>query len=241
MTDLGSLSGRQPGQRFGHCQIQRQCTLTATDHQQAKRTLAPGIPNCRCRDCGYVFANRITHGFRDNTGIKTAREGLQHNPGKTRQKTVSKAGGRILLMNDERPTGQPGSEAAWSGDEATHAQNCGRAATPDNCYCLHESPAKLKRRYQHGEDPLAPQTLNADPLHIDTSGRYDARFKAAVRTQPDDILIVCLQRPRNCQRRVNMSASAAGHNKDRSGHVAATHRFTRRLRFTGLESTDSSW
>ncbi len=50
---------------------------------------------------GDVVANRVANGFRVDIGIKTAREGLQHNPGKTRQKSVSKASGGILFVNDQ--------------------------------------------------------------------------------------------------------------------------------------------
>ena len=91
--------------------------------------LATGEAVCGIGDRGNVVAYRVADGFRVDLRIKTAREGLQHNPGKTRQKTVCQARDGILFVNHERPARQPGGQTAGTADEAAHAEHGGRAMT----------------------------------------------------------------------------------------------------------------
>ena len=44
---------------------------------------------------------------------------MQHNPGKTRQKSVSEASSGILFVNDKRSAHQPCGNAAWTTDSET--------------------------------------------------------------------------------------------------------------------------
>ena len=97
----------------------------------------------RRRDGGDVLAHRVADGFRVDIRIKTAREGLQHNPGKTRQKTVGHARCGILLVNNKGTAGQPGGNAAGSADEATHAEHRGGTATNNDGERLQQRPADL--------------------------------------------------------------------------------------------------
>jgi hypothetical protein len=99
---------------------------------------------------------------------------LQHNPGKTRQKTVGQSRSSILLVNHERAAGQPGGNAARPANEAAHAEYRGRAASDDDGEGLNEGPGKLDGRNDQRKQTLAAQAAYADPLHADAGGRYDA-------------------------------------------------------------------
>ena len=191
----------------------------------------------RARHCGDVFADRVTHGLRDDTGIKTAREGLQHNPGKTRQKTVCEAGRRVLLVNDERPTGEPGSEAARPGYEAAHAENGNGTAAQDDAERLQECPRQLKWCDQQRGDALAAQPLDADPFDVDARSGDNPRFESAVGAEPHDVLRTCPQCVRNGECRVHVATRSSRHHEYRP----PAHRLLLRLRLTGLASTTSSW
>ena len=52
---------------------------------------------------------------------------------------------------------------------------------------------ELERRNEECERALATQALDADPFDVDPGIRYHARFDAAVRTEPDDLLVVRLE------------------------------------------------
>jgi hypothetical protein len=81
--------------------------------------------------------------FRDNFGIKTAREGLQHNPGKTRQKSIGHARSGILFMDHERTARQPGGNTTWSAGESTHTQYSCRTTTNNYAERLQQCPDEL--------------------------------------------------------------------------------------------------
>jgi len=90
-----------------------------------------------------VFAYRVADGFHIDIGIKTAREGLQHNPGKTRQKTVGHACCGILLVNNQGTPRQPGGDTTRTTDETSHAEHSSRTVTNNDGERLHQRPANL--------------------------------------------------------------------------------------------------
>ena len=68
---------------------------------------------------------------------------MQHNPGKTRQKTVGHARSGILLVNDEGTSRQPGGNTTRSTDETTHAEHRSGTATNNDGERLQQRPADL--------------------------------------------------------------------------------------------------
>ena len=121
--------------------VQRQRALATAQHQESQGPFTAAVTSRWLGDGRDVLAHRIADGFRVDRRIKTAREGLQHNPGKTRQKTVGQARCGILLVDHEWAPGQPGGNTTGTTDESTHAEYGRGTTTQDDGERLQERPA----------------------------------------------------------------------------------------------------
>ena len=122
--------GWQSRQRTRHTAIQCQRTLAAAQYQQPKRASPGTEAQRRRRQCRNLATHRVTDRLAFDAWRKTAREGLKHNPGKTRQKSVGQSGDRVLLMNNKRSSCHPCSEATRPADKSAHAKyGCRPAAS----------------------------------------------------------------------------------------------------------------
>ena len=75
-----------------------------------------------------VPADRIAHRARLDTRSEAVGKCLQHFARQVGQTAVGEAGDRVLLVNDERPAGEPGGDPARARDEAAEADDDRRAA-----------------------------------------------------------------------------------------------------------------
>ena len=237
MTDRGPLPLGQQRQRRRHDPVQGQRALAAAEHEQVRRPAAAGKALGRRRQCGNLATHRVADGARGDGGRKTAREGLQHDPGKTRQKTVGQACDCVLFVNDERPASQPRGQSAGSADETAHAQYSGRPVPENDAQRLPQRPQQAERRGGEREPALAAQPLHADPLDRDTGGRHHPRLDAAAGAEPDHVARVLAQRVRNRERRVHVAARAAGHHQDRPGRHVRLRGLRRLLGLVSLASS----
>ena len=80
--------------------------------------------------------------------------------------------------------------------------------------------AQAKRRREPGQQALAAQPADRQPLDRNALGGDDARLETALGTEPDHLERLLAQQPRERQRREHVPAGAAGHDEDRAAHVA---------------------
>ena len=229
--------------RGGHEAIQAQRALAAAEHEKPQGACPAGISLGRRRQGSDRRPHRIADGDGPAGSGETARESLEHDPGKTRQQAVGQSGHGILLMNRKRPAGEPGGDAAGTADEAAHAEHSGGPPAKNDGQRLRQRPDESERRRQDRRETFATQAADGYPFDIDAVLRHHARFEAPARAEPEHRLLSGLERLGDGQRRVHVAASAARHDHNRP---RAHDRRLRaglpadRERFTGVASTLSS-
>jgi hypothetical protein len=113
---------------------------------------------------------------------------------------------------NEGTSRQPGGDTTRSTDKTSHAEHGCRTATKDDGERLQQRPADLQWGDKNSERTLAPQSLDTDPLNLDTGCRNNARLQSAMRAKPDNFARLSLEGTRNSERRINVSARATSHN-----------------------------
>ncbi|MNE65549.1 hypothetical protein D3C80_1610340 [compost metagenome] len=108
MTHLDGHASRR--HRWRHLLVEHPGTQAAADDQQAQRLAAAA--QLGIRQGHHLGAHRIAHHCGAGTRRKGAGEGHQHPLGQTRQQLVGEAGRRVLLVQQQGNTGQPGRHAA---------------------------------------------------------------------------------------------------------------------------------
>ncbi len=121
-------------------------------------------------------------------------------------------------MDHERRARQPRSDSARTGDESTEPHDHHRPMLAHDAERLNERVHEPERRHQQRADALAAQAAHRQPLDREAVLRDDASFEAALRAEPDHVELASAQQTRERERGEDVSAGAASHDDDGTGH-----------------------
>src|SRR5690606_25029057 len=164
VTDLRALAGGQQGQRQRQQLVQRQRTQAPAQHQQTR--LTQPVPD-QGRYLKDVLTYRVAGGAPGTAGGKAVVETFAATGGNVRQQPVGGAVHRVLFMNHQRDTAQPGRYATGSGNVAAGTQHHRRLQLAQYLQGLPQGADQTYRCQQQPQLALAAQSLDIDEMQGD--------------------------------------------------------------------------
>ena len=219
MEYLRAAGFRQSTQRRRQQPVQRCGPLTATEHEQTRRTDAVREAGGRRRQGRDFLANRVA-GHQRAAVAEGGGERRQHAPRQVCQRPIGESGHGVLLVDDQRHARQSRGHAAGSGNEPTQAEHQGWPTRAQRSECLQDGATKPIGCRQPPLPALATQTPDVQPVDRDASRRHQTRFNALTGPEPADRTAPLLQLAGHRQRREHVAAGTAGHHDDMQGRRA---------------------
>src|SRR5690606_7406536 len=161
---------------------------------------------------------RVAGGAPGTAGGKAVVEAFAAAGGNVRQQPVGGADHRVLFMNHQRDTAQPGRYATGSGVVAAGAQYHRRLQLAQYLQRLPQGADQTYRCLQQPQLALAAQSLNIVEMQGDAGlvNRYG--LDPAAGTQPVHVIGLFLQKPGTAQRREHVPAGTTGDDQRLTGH-----------------------
>src|SRR6185437_923495 len=214
VADIEADHAGEARQRVRHDGVESDRALAAPDHEESHSAFAPGKALAGRPQGADVAADRVAHRSRLDALAEAVGKCLEHLPRQVSETAVGEAGNRILLVDDQRPAGEPRSDATRARDEAAESHDDRGTAAPHDTQRLQQRDREPPGRGEQRAPPLASQSADRQPLDGDTLGGNDARLESAARAEPDDLDRLLAQPASERQRWKHVTAGAAGHDED---------------------------
>jgi hypothetical protein len=160
------------------------------------------------------------------TRRETCGKRFEHAACEAREQAIGHSRDCILLVDHERPTRQPGSDATGSRYEAARAEYDVGPATSHHLQALPDRQRQFEWRREPRRESFAAQAAHADPFDLDVLRRHELRFEPALRAEPHRLVTALAQHARSGERRKDMPSGAARHDENGALHCARSRRGT---------------
>src|SRR5690348_10146274 len=179
MADVEADRPGKPRQRVRYDSVESDRTQAAADYEDAHSPFPPEEAFGRRRQRNDVAADRIADGACLHAGSKAVGKRLEYLAREVSQTTIGEAGDRILLVDDERPAGEPCGDPARSGDETPESDDDRWPPPPHHPQRLHQRHREPPRCREQGAPALAAQAADRQPVDRNALGGNDTGLEPA--------------------------------------------------------------
>ena len=135
------------------------------------------------------------------------------------QAAIGSSSDSVLLVNDQRRSGQLRGETARPRHIATKPKHADRLEGTNHPAGLTQRAQQLERSLQQGSETFTAQPAHLNQVQRQSSRRNHLIFDASRRTQPVHAITATLELVRAGQRREDMPPGSAGHDQDVTRHA----------------------